>query len=167
VNDGYRAAPWADALVALDEDWWTIHGDRVVASFEGECFSVSPMPRDHWGVTYLNPIIRDDIVDNWESPSYGADSGQFAIQIAVLMGAKRILLLGYDMGDGPEGERHWFGDHPKKLRNVSPYELFLEKYRKAVPSLRRMGVEVINCSRRTKLECFPRATLKESLCATS
>ncbi len=159
VNDGYRLAPWADALVALDEEWWHVH-HKSLAEFRGERFAVSPVG---YGAIPLSPIIRDDIVESWESPSYGADSGQFAIQIAVLMGAKRILLLGYDMGDGPNGERHWFGDHPKALRNTSPYELFLEKYGKAVPSLKRMGVEVINCSRRTRLECFPRAELRECL----
>lgn len=163
VNDGYRIAPWADALVALDEEWWSVHGARVVREFEGEPFAVSPLA-ERWGATYLrNPIIRDDVSTDWESPSYGADGGQFAIQLAVLHGAKRILLLGYDMGDGPNGERHWFGNHPSALRNVSPYALFLEKYEKAVPSLKRLGVEVINCTPRTNLLCFPRAALRDVL----
>lgn len=149
--------------MALDEEWWERHGKEVVRTFQGESFSVSTLPRDKFGVTYLNPIIRDEPSLDWESPSYGADSGQFAIQIAVLMGCKRILLLGYDMGDGPKGERHWFGDHPKGLRNTSPYYLFLEKYGKAAPWFPANGIEVINCSRRTQLECFPRARLEDTL----
>lgn len=163
VNDCYRMAPWADSLVALDEEWWEVHGNRVVEDFQGEAFSVSPMPRDRFGVTYLNPIIRDDLVTDWESPTYGADSGQFAIQIAVLHGARRIYLLGYDMGDGPKGERHWFGDHPPQLRNQSPYDLFMEKYAKTIPSLKALGVEVVNCTRGGRLECFPRANLRDVL----
>jgi hypothetical protein len=138
-------------------------GNDVVRQFAGESFVVDMSCRDRWGATYLNPIIRDDLSLDWESPTYGADSGQFAIQIAVLMGCTRIVLLGFDMGDGPKGERHWFGDHPQGLRNTSPYDLFLEKYEKAAKWCRENGIEVINCSRRTRLECFPRAELKDVL----
>ena len=163
VNDGFRMAAWADAHVALDEDWWTFHGKEVRKTFQGESYCIEPSVRDRFGARYLKPVIRDGFSLDWNSPSYGADTGQFAIQLAILKGARRILLLGYDMGDGPSGERHWFGDHPKPLRNTSPYGLFLEKYAKAAEWCRENGVEVINCSRRTRLECFPRARLEDVL----
>jgi hypothetical protein len=163
VNDSYRLAPWAAVHVALDEDWWCVHGRHVRETFKGESFCVEPSVRDRFGATYLKPVIRDGFSKDWNSPSYGADSGQFAIQLAILKGARRIYLLGYDMGSSPEGKRHWFGDHPKPLRNSSPYDLFLEKYAKAALWCAENGVEVINCSRVSRLECFPRARLEDVL----
>lgn len=163
VNDCFRIAPWADALVALDTDWWERHGRAVGEQFEGEIFSPDPDVRDKFGAVFVPSTIRAGLSLSWDVAHFGADSGQWAIQIAVLHGARRILLLGYDMGDGPSGERHWFGDHPAGLRNSSPYELFLEKYATLPAWCAEHGVEIINCTRRSRLDCFPRSALRECL----
>jgi hypothetical protein len=42
-----------------------------------------------------------------------------AINLAVHLGAARIILLGYDLSPARMGG-HWFGDHPEPI--PSPYE---------------------------------------------
>jgi hypothetical protein len=91
----------------------------------------------------------------------GRNGGYQAINLAVHLGAKRILLLGYDMMRGPKGEEHWHGDHPNRSR--SPYTTFQACFPSLVDPLKAEGIEVINCSRRTALTCFPRKSLQDAL----
>ncbi len=77
------------------------------------------------------------------------------------LGAARILLLGYDAKTGPKNEAHWFGDHPAASK--PRVDLFVSKMPSLVPPLRALGIEVVNCSRRTALTCFPRQSLTEAL----
>lgn len=94
-------------------------------------------------------------------PAYiheGGNSGYQAINLAVHFGAKRILLLGYDMGG-----KHWFGDHPKSLPVKSNYQIFMDNFATLPNDLKAAGVEVINCSRKTALAVFPRSTIEREL----
>lgn len=79
------------------------------------------------------------------------------------MGAKRVILLGYDMA--AHGKKHFFGDHPSGLAN--PTEHLFDAWRKnfetTLPDLARAGVEVINCTPGSALTCFPMKRLEEVL----
>lgn len=81
----------------------------------------------------------------------------------------RIVLTGYDM-QPTGGLVRWRGEHPqgveKPARQGGRPGKF-EKWRAAmattVEPLREMGVEVINATRETALDCFPRADLDSLL----
>ena len=89
----------------------------------------------------------------------GRNSGYAAINLAVHLGAARILLLGYDMGVGPKGESHFDG-----FKQASPpYAQFRDKFQALVKPLAELGVEVMNCSRQTALTTFPRLELAQAL----
>jgi hypothetical protein len=88
-----------------------------------------------------------------------------AICLAYLFGARRIILLGYDMSRAPDGKNHWFGNHPTPLSNSSPYGTFAKRFPPLADDLRKAGVSVTNCSARTALSCFPRADLETSIAA--
>jgi hypothetical protein len=90
----------------------------------------------------------------------GINSGYQALNLAVHLGADRILLLGYDMG--PDGTRdHWFGEHPDC--QPSPYAQMREYFETLVAPLAELGISVINCSRRTALTAFPCVPLEQEL----
>ena len=72
----------------------------------------------------------------------------------MLWGARRVLLLGFDMrvvGD----QRHFFGDHPKPLIQASPYDLFIKAFTVIADDAKRLGVEIINCTPGSALTQFP------------
>lgn len=92
---------------------------------------------------------------------WGNNGGYSAINLAYLLGARKIYLLGYDMGLSEDGARHWHGDHPAHLNNDSDYADWIERFDDLAADLASEGVEVVNCSRRTALACFPRATVEE------
>ena len=90
---------------------------------------------------------------------YGNNSGYQAINLAYLLGAQRIVLLGYDMH--ATDKRHFFGDHPNHLAVGSDYADWLQRFPQLAADLKSEGVEVINCTRSTALKGFPQSTMDE------
>jgi hypothetical protein len=84
------------------------------------------------------------------------------MNLAFNWGARRLVLLGFDCKPGKRGH-HWFGDHKSPLSNENPYERWLEHFGRLAADLKKEGVEVVNCSRDTALQCFPRGDLDEVL----
>lgn len=161
VNDAHRLAPWADVLYSSDQRWWEHY--RGVPEFKGLRFGVAPLrPAAGWGVVVLKNTGDAGIEPLATGLRTGRNSGAAAINLAVHLGAKRVVLLGYDMGR-TNGKAHWFGEHPEKLRAASPFGTFIAMFERMVGPLEQLGVEVVNCSRTTALECFPRALLEQTL----
>ncbi len=158
INTSYRMAPWADALYGADAHWWGWH--KGVPSFQGAKYSVSP-DAVKWGVSILRNAGSDGLELSPDGLKTGRNSGFQAINLAVHFGAVRIVLLGYDMQRGPGHESHWHGDHPH--HQESPFSIFIAKFQTLVAPLTALGVEVINCSRRTALKVFPVKPLEEVL----
>lgn len=85
----------------------------------------------------------------------GKNSGYQAINFAYLMGATRIILLGYDM----QGGSHFFGRHPKELRQQPDFKRHTAAFRTIHPD--EYGIEIYNCTRETALDAFPVVPLEE------
>lgn len=165
VNDTVYLAPWADAMVAADYSWWLHH--EGVPSFHGDKWGVkhSSWKRpERWpDVQQLEVTGKHGIETDPGAVRSGSNSGYVAMNLAVHYGATRIVLLGYDMGHVKDQPKHFFGDHPWCLGQVSPYLSFIEAFESAVDDLRRLGVVVLNASRTSALTCFPRVSLADAL----
>lgn len=96
---------------------------------------------------------------------FGANSGYQALNLALHFGARRVLLLGFDM-QPTNGRLHWHPDHPTGLNNPDEtrFALWNANFGTVRPDLEKAGVEVVNCSRETALTCFPRASIRDALC---
>lgn len=92
----------------------------------------------------------------------GNNSGYQAINLVYLFGAKIIFLLGYDM-QRTDGKSHWHGDHPGNLNRHSNYPKWIENFQKLASDLKEEGVKVVNATRKTALNCFPKQKLEEIL----
>lgn len=86
----------------------------------------------------------------------GQNGGYQAINLAVHFGAKRIILIGYDMKG-----KHWHPDH--KGNNPGNFAQWIKNFSTMIPQLKELGVEVINCTRDTALECFSVRRLEDVL----
>lgn len=154
INDAYRLAPWADVLYAADRKWIDWHDG--VPSFTGPKFSIEggstpATTRPGWTVLRNTGFVGLELDPT--GLRAGFNSGYQALNLAVHLGARRILLLGYDMAPAVDGRSHWFGDHPDKM--PSPYDQMRAAFATLVEPLAELGVEVINCSRQTALLTFP------------
>jgi hypothetical protein len=153
-------APWADILYAADLKWWR-HYQEQALKFAGRKVTIRPtLP---WAEVYsLQQSTEHATLD--PRPTHlvsGGNSGYQAIHLAVHLGATRILLLGYDMKEGLNRRRHWFGNHPAKLDSRGNFTAWIMAFAKLEKVLAHKGVEVINCTPNSALRCFRRGTLKE------
>jgi hypothetical protein len=107
---------------------------------------------------------RDELV---KSPVRGltmlGGSGGSAINLALLMGAKRVFLLGYDC-KSTKAKPNWHEDH-----RFPPADELYQKFIKGFETIARElpvkfpGCEVINLGPDSELTCFPKADIADYL----
>lgn len=140
VSDMYQRAPWADALVSNDSNWWRQHPQA--SKFEGRRFCGVPYPGTE----------RLEQTGEFNS---GVNSGLQGMRVARdVFRASRIVLVGFDMHG-----THYFGPHAEPLKNTTPgrFTSFLKQF-----DCWRFG-EVINCTPGSALRRFPTGELREVL----
>ncbi len=170
INDAHRLAPWADVLYSSDRKWWPHH--KGVPTFHGLKFGIGSAPGKR------NPFSGLPDVQVLTNTGYtglelarhglknGRNSGYAAINLAVHLGAQRIVLLGYNMSSAG-GRVHFFGRHPAPLSNPdSLFPSFRRAFQALVEPLKALGVEVWNCTDQTSLTAFPCAPLRQVLPAS-
>lgn len=158
INESWRLCPWADALYAHDYSWWS----RSAPDFGGLKITGQERAAREFGLEHVK--VRSQVhtisLDPGEVGS-GGNSGFQGLNLAVLFGASRIVLVGFDMR-WSEG-LHWHGRHPKGLNN--PSAELVETWRKRLdavaPALRGMGVEILNASPSSALTAYSMADLGE------
>jgi hypothetical protein len=169
VNDAHRLAPWADVLYSGDRYWWQHH--RGVPSFTGCKVGIEHAAGRHSrDVARLIPGLIwmrltghhgvETAADGLRSCGY--NSGGQAVNLAVHLGARRIVLLGYDMGV-TGAKRHFFGDHPVGLSNQHNFPTWRTAFATMREPMTALGVAVVNCSRSTSLDAFQTMALEDAL----
>lgn len=165
VNDAYRRLPYADILYACDEKWWRVHIEDVSRMFHGERWTSHEEKSEtnnkrnipaEWGIKAVAGVLQPGFSDNGAVIHYGSNSGFQALNLALLKGATKVILVGYDM----RGAGHFFGDHPAPLHNRTSYSEFVREFRAAA---RRCTVPILNATPGSGLDCWPIVTLEEAL----
>jgi hypothetical protein len=155
VKECWKLAPWADVLYAADDDWWD-HYDGV-KEFQGERWTCNERAAQRHGINHI-PYNSDLVWGTDNVIATGGNSGFQALNLAVMQGAEKVILLGYDMGF--HGNKHWWTGQFKRNIRPSNYDDWIKKFNKAAPLI---PVPVINCTRETALSCFERMPLHEAL----
>jgi hypothetical protein len=168
VKDAIRLAPWADVLYGAGADvgrWWQHNGPRLT-EYPGLRFTLDPAAAT-WAT-----VLRDTGYTGLESdPSglrTGKNSGYQSINLAVHLGASRIILLGFDLQEGANGQQRWFGQHPWQTRPWAELgKMCAPIFDTLVQPLAERGISINNASRETALTCFPRLPITEALALRS
>lgn len=144
VSDAFRLAPWADAMVSNDSVWWARNLDAMQI-FKGRKFCGAQTKMD--GLEYIKPS---------GGFSFGINSGLQGMRCVPIIDkqAEKIILLGFDMRG-----THYFGPHPKPLRNTTPHRF--EVHKRQFKLWR--GCPVVNCTPNSSLKCFRMGKLDEEL----
>jgi hypothetical protein len=165
INNSYLLAPWADILYFCDKRWWEWHHKRqefkefagVMVTLDNvELSSCAPQIKRLKNVGRLGLSLKPGEVFN------GSNSGYQAINLAVQLGARRILLLGYDMGSRGK-KTHWHGGHPVSTPESVYRSLMIPAYSGMKKRTLDLGVEVINATPGSALQEFPIMELNKAL----
>jgi len=166
VNDNWHRVRQADVLYGADHRWWERYHDIARVRIGGERWTQSCRAGIEFGLRYILTINQPGLSRDPARLHAGANSGYQAINLAYHFGARRILLLGYDL-QRTRGKAHWFGDHPTTGPNPLPqpdnWHKIAPKFDALAADLESEGVEVRNCSPHTALRCFPRSSICEAL----
>lgn len=172
IKQNVDLCPWADIVYGCDAAWWRHR--RGLPEFGGVkvCWAGNGIPKTEY------PDIRrveialgqglkkysEDLQAQPGTVGGGGNSGFQAINLALQFGARRIILIGFDMND--RGGKHWYGRNHWPSANNPDDSCFLRwiaNLSKAAPVLQSLGVDVVNTSPDSALRCFPFADLETAL----
>jgi hypothetical protein len=83
----------------------------------------------------------------------GSNSGLAALNLAVVLGANPIYLLGFDLISRDQFQQWWHDGYPTVQRD-KVYQTFRKEFEEVAPTLKEMGVSVINLNPESGLRCF-------------
>ena len=166
IKENVELCPWADVVYGCDAAWW--RNANGLPKYAGLKVSATPRVTTRFPDIHIVQI-KDPSGDRLvlTEPGIigsGGNSGFQALNLAVLFGARRILLVGFDMTD--QFGVHWYGRANGTGRS-NPAEWNFKRWRGAFaaasPQLKLAGVQVLNCSDLSVLTCFPKLTLEQAL----
>lgn len=166
VNDAYKLLPFSDVLYACDGSWWNVHagcpgfaGEKW--SSHGTGYNDKLATAQKYGLQLVSGAEKEGFSLEPSLIYYGSNSGFQAVNLAILFGATRIVLVGFDMSVR-SGKRHFFGDHPAPLRNSANYANFIRPFERAAKTL-PSHITILNATPGSALRCFPMVKLDDAL----
>lgn len=84
-------------------------------------------------------------------------SGYVALNLAVQMGAKRIVLFGYDFHDN---YRYFFTDQPHDRIRIPEV---IASFRQVAPWYTGRGIKIVNANRDSAIDAFPRMSHQNAI----
>lgn len=168
VKDGWRLCTWADALYGCDDHWWKAYD--YLPEFAGLRLAYYPQTLAVFaerGWPALKVDVRPDtprlLFDRVGEVGWGGHSGFHAINLAIQFGARRLVLVGYDLR--VDKGRHFFGAHP--YPGDRPSASNTERWRQTLDGeaavIAARGVKVFNVSPVSSLTAYPKTTFAEAI----
>ncbi|WP_051389638.1 hypothetical protein [Bradyrhizobium sp. Ec3.3] len=163
VNSSYEAYPDADICFFADHRWWEDHKTRPgMVSFKGRLFTASHAAAGERLHRMRRVYPPPGLADAPDALATQRTSLQGAMNLAVHLGVRRIVLLGADMARSPDGASHHHTPHkwPNKPGNET-WDVQMAQFRTIVEPLMARNVEVINTSPLSRLPWWPKRLLSE------
>ena len=96
----------------------------------------------------------------------GINSGLCGFNLAYQMRPATILLFGFDMRRGPEGQAYWHANYPwaeKGATGKRKYDDWSRRFGSAAKSCNRAGIRTFNMSRISAIDDFPKVSIEQWL----
>ena len=173
INVAYLLGDWIDMVFFGDIGFFLKH-QHGLAKFPNLKVSCHPQMAKY---SWVKHTPRDGnhpkgISDNPQMASWNGNSGAAAISIAANAGAKRIMLLGFDMKLDENKMQHWHDYYgkvesrktrdPRKPTHL-PFDRHLRGFEQIAKDAKRRGIEILNVNPDSAINEFPKYTLKELL----
>lgn len=160
-NDAYKHGKDVCKICIFgDMKWFETH-QRELKNFKGTVFTnINRLL--HTKLPWLWTMQRDAMGLYKESLAWNFSTGASAINLALILGAKRVYLLGFDM-QLTNGKNNW---HENRL-DKPPDDIVFNKFREGFIKLKTAmpkvfpGTEIINITDNSGLDLFPKIGVKE------
>jgi hypothetical protein len=172
INVAYLIGDWIDMVFFGDSGFYLTHRTRL-AQFPGlKVTCHNGANRESW-VKFLGRDGRKPrgISTAANLVSWNGNSGASAISVAAWAGAKRIILLGFDMRLNGDNRQHWHDLYGRGVINVKderkrrklPFDRHLRGFEDIARDAQAWGIEIINASPESAITYFRKANVKDIL----
>lgn len=160
TNTSFRAVD-GGICYGCDSQWWAVYADEVKAKGLAGWTQDRDAAKRH-GINWIESKAGHGLCREPNKIHQGGNSGFQAVNLAYHLGARTIVLVGYDMQRTPRAT-HWHGEHPEQLGNAEKCAMWRAAFPALASDLKAEGVDVVNCTIATALTCFPKADLRDVL----
>jgi len=161
INKSIKSCPWAQILYWTDSRVYSWLKDDI-EKFKGDKYTIKPF-NTPLNVKALKNTGTSGLELDPVGIRHGNNSGFAAINLAYHLGVKRIILLGFDMGNIGQ-KSHYHDGYPVLMTSNKTYEeRMLPTFNSLVKPLEENGVEIINASMVSKIKCFKRMPIEKAL----
>lgn len=161
VNNTIQRVPWADVAYFGDYTALCHYLPKLKPHTKAEWVTTCRAGAERWRLTHVKASPNNGMT--LERVHLNGNSGAQAVNTAAAFGATKILLLGFDMRNAADGRAHWFGQHPLPLITTQLFPDWLHKFAFIAKDAKALGVEIINCTPDSAMECFDKKPLEEAL----
>jgi hypothetical protein len=169
INVAYLLGDWIDMVFFGDSGFLNQHLEGL-AKFKGIRVTCHENNAKYEWIKYLSKDPRGrGISDNPKMVCWNNNSGAAAISVAVNAGAKRVILIGFDMKLDDKNYQHWHDLYGKgnntDVRRMQrlPFDRHLRGFAPIAQDAKRRNVEILNASPDSRITEFPKYSLKELL----
>lgn len=165
VNNSYELGDWVDICWFGDERWLEWNREKL-SEFKGlKMCCVESLAKDleRKEIKALHRGKPQGIERRSDHVSWNNNSGFSAINLAVHLGVKTIILLGFAMKVGKDKEHNWHNHHLIKGHDPIPYFKFLDSLPVIKKDAKELGITIINSTMDSDIEerFIPRMPLEE------
>ena len=161
VNNAYKLGKWVDICWFGDSRWF-MWNKKELKNFKGLLVTCQRKLRNADGYD-IKSILKGRQAGIDRRPQFvcwNGSSGGSAINLAYHLGAKKIILIGFDM-QPINGKYNYHDDYLEKRTAVDPYKKFLIPFPVIAKAARKLGIEILNATPGSKINCFPMVNLED------
>lgn len=155
----YTPRPWVDVCYFGDERWYDWH-KKYLKDFTGLLVTTRDKFHGRAGMYGVKRGKPEGIDERPSRISWNRSSGASAINLAYHLGARKIVLLGFDMRL-IDGAANWHNDHRVVIKD--PYARFLKPFTIIARDAKKLNLQIINATENSALTHFPYVSLEEIL----
>jgi len=163
VNSSWRTYRAADAIFYADGRWWREYGKHLsLSGFSGQIITTAKERPRQALMRKRVPPARG-IAKNPDQLAVEKSSVSGAINEAVHRGSKLIVLLGVDGKLGAGGKRHHHDENYMWKMVPNCFDDHAAEFKMLAPSLKALGIDVVNANPDSRIDAWPRVTFEEAL----
>lgn len=174
INRAFEVLPWAEVVYFTDFKFFNEYKHKGLLEVDASLITIDDKVIHSRVINFINSGLNG-LETDIGGLRHGKNSGYAAINLAVHFHAKRIILMGFDMGSEEvsvtdinsrqvkriTGRTHWHSGY-RTSPNLSTYPTMLKHFPTLVGPLKELGIEVYNANPHSKLDVFPKVRLEEA-----
>lgn len=174
INRAFEVVPWADFIYFTDTKFFEEYRDKGLLQVDA-ILATSNDKISHPKVVNFRDTGVNGLDLDMNCLRVGKNSGHAAINLAIHLKAKNIVLMGFDMCvdmidvtrlsdkrvTKVTGRTHWHSGY-RVGPNLRTYTTMLKHFPTLVEPLNELGVKVFNANLNSKLNVFQKVSLEEA-----